>query len=402
MTNAKFLYAQLMSLCAFNSAFYFRDFDSSKETVKYRIFNYNLTSYSDFLKPGALESRGTMFVVDQDGEFIGISSRTPKKFFNLGENPLTMNLDLNDPILVMKKEDGSLMSTYLDLNGQLRLKSKGSITSTQCVDAMAFLENNAGLLNDLTYLAKKNFTVNLEWTAPNNRVVVLYDVPALTGLSVIKNETGGEHYIDFVEYMDCGCLAEAWVKDFQYDGDLAQVVKEMGGEEGVVCVTSGGVTCKIKSDWYSALHRNLSSVERAKGMVQVILMEQSDDLKSMFRDNHQLVKRIEAYESVVSTTYNDTTAKIYRFHEGHKALGRKEYAMAAKEYWNAGYEFNIQMSAMCGKDFSSQLKEYMMRNYASYEQQVDAIQAMWRVIKIDPDAFIGDVRSLEREPRTIH
>lgn len=402
MTAPEKLYEQLVELCASTKAFNYKDVPSGHEGTIYRIFSYYLTSYTDYLKPGALECRGTMFYVDTSGKYLGIASRTPQKFFNLGENPFTLDLDLTDPILVMKKEDGSLMSTYLDVFGELKLKSKASTSSTQCLDAMKFLEQNLELKRDLAYLAEKGFTVNLEWTAPQNRIVVCYEKPQLTGLSVIENSTGEVHFLDLVEYMDCAYLANVWVAEFEYDGDLSDVVKNMGGEEGVVCVTASGVTCKIKSEWYSALHRNLSALENAKGIVEIVLMEKSDDLKSMFRDNLALVRRINAYETVVGEAFNSTISRVHAFHDSHKHLGRKEYAMSAKDYWRSGKEFSVQMSALCGRDFTSQLKEQMIRNADEYERRVLSNETTWRIVQVDPDAFLPDLDLLERESRTLH
>lgn len=64
-------------------AFYYRGF--SIDDTYYRIFNYRLASYSDFILPSALECRGIMFEVDFGGRYVNLVCRPMKKFFNVNE-----------------------------------------------------------------------------------------------------------------------------------------------------------------------------------------------------------------------------------------------------------------------------------------------------------------------------
>lgn len=372
MTTPADLYQQLISLCAQNDAFSYKDYPASDQT-KFRIFNYRLTTYSDFLNPGALECRGSMFEVKNDGEFVRIASRTPKKFFNYGENPMTLGLDLSNPALVMKKEDGSLMSTYIDCNGSLKLKSKGSISSTQCIDATAYLDTQPALANDLAFLAVRGFTVNLEWTSPLNRIVVGYEKPSLTCLSVIRNETGDVHGLDFIEFHNCSAASEAWVKDFEYEGNLLEVVKGLVGEEGVVCVTSSGVTCKIKSDWYIHLHHTKESLDNPKSLISLILSEQIDDLKCLIAGDKDAESRIDAYEQYVTSLFRSAMKNVEDFHSENALLSRKEYAMKAKEFWSAdeGFGFSSQMLRMAGRDFENTIKTQIIKRSSDIKEAVE-------------------------------
>lgn len=374
MTTPSELYNQLVSLCGQNDAFYYRDVPASEQTM-FRIFNYRLSTYSDFLNPGALECRGSMFEVKHDGEMLRIASRTPKKFFNYGENPMTLGLDLSDPVLVMKKEDGSLMSTYIDHDGSLKLKSKGSISSSQCIDAMAYLETQLALANDLAFLAGRGFTVNLEWTAPWNRVVVGYGEPALTCLSVICNETAAVHGLDFVEFHNCSAVAESWVKEFEYEGNLLDVVKGLVGEEGVVCITRCGVTCKIKSDWYIHLHNTKESLDNAKSLVSLILLEKIDDLKSIIAGDMAAENKIAAYERYVTSLFRSIMSKVETFHSLNSDLSRKDYAIKAKEFWDADGEFGFsaQMLCMAGRDYENTVKAQIIKRAAEIEDAVEKL-----------------------------
>lgn len=85
------LYYQLMALCESTDrdAFYYQDFSSGNEDeYTYRIFNYRLASYTDFLQPGAIEARGIMFRVSSRhaaAEPLELVCRPMAKFFNYSE-----------------------------------------------------------------------------------------------------------------------------------------------------------------------------------------------------------------------------------------------------------------------------------------------------------------------------
>lgn len=367
MTSPSELYQQLLSLCLNNPAFMYQD-QTGHCGSKFRIFTYRLASYSDFLAPGALECRGSMFEVDADGGYIRIASRTPKKFFNLGENPFTMNLDLSEPALVMTKEDGSLMSTYIDRDGEINLKSKGSTRSTQCVDAMRYLDANSGLKADLKTLTSNGLTVNLEWTAPWNRIVVGYTESKLTGLSIIENETGDVFGLELVEAYAAQELSRFWVTRYEYDGDLAENIRRLVGSEGVVCITKDGTTCKIKSEWYVHLHSTRDSLDNAKSLIQLVLMEELDDLKSIFAGDEQATWKVSYFEGTVSALYNQTCARIEDFHDEHQGKGRKEYAIAAKEFWGTGIGFGAQMLRMCDRDYQGNIKSQILKLHAEFAE----------------------------------
>ena len=76
-------YANLMTLCEGDSPFYY--VDQNRDSTVYRIFTYQLASYSDFLLPDARECRGHMFEIDKDGNAVRCASMPPTKFFNLHE-----------------------------------------------------------------------------------------------------------------------------------------------------------------------------------------------------------------------------------------------------------------------------------------------------------------------------
>ncbi|CAF0989645.1 unnamed protein product [Didymodactylos carnosus] len=125
-------YSNLMSLVEDDHGFYFKDCEL--DSCRYRIFNYHLPTWSSFQKPSALECRGIMYDITNDPRLVCLP---PQKFFNYEEGDRKHALgQLGDK---MMKIDGSLISTYLHQNKELRLKSKASVTSTQAHCAMQLL-----------------------------------------------------------------------------------------------------------------------------------------------------------------------------------------------------------------------------------------------------------------------
>ena len=171
----KSLFDNLMNLCSDdNNTFFFVDTTSSMQS-KFRIFSYYIASYSEWLKPDALECRGIMFELDDNNNPVRIAARPPKKFFNLFENPFTEDIKDDQVCLAFKKEDGSLISSFID-KGELFLKSKGSLFSQQVLDSQKWLydERRKPLLDCLKWYAENDITINMEWVSPDNRVVLKY------------------------------------------------------------------------------------------------------------------------------------------------------------------------------------------------------------------------------------
>lgn len=375
------LYDNLMTLCNTNEAFFFKDFPISTGGC-YRIFNYRLATYTDFMLPSALECRGIMFELDKDGNALRVASRPMEKFFNDGENPSTMNVDYSFAVQIMFKEDGSLISTYVDDRGQLKLKTKGSLSSEQAIDAMNWLDNtpfNTDFKNTLHEYACANYTVNMEWVAPFNRIVLQYVKPALVVLNVRHNVTG--------EYMDQDSwdanLKEFAVHDYMpwEDADclptpdqFVDFIRAREGFEGVVVRLNSGQHVKIKTKWYSILHAAKDSIDNPKALIATVLSEGLDDLRSLFVDNPDALARMDRYEEHVSHKFNHIVAMLNGCKDNiedvfNSAYSRKDYAIAAKEYWaNCPEFFGVQMNMLVRPEQSVEqsVKDVMLKNYKDY------------------------------------
>ena len=374
-TYQKNLFENLTRLVDNNEAFFFTE--AAMDGTIYRIFNYRLASYTDFLEPGALECRGVTFEMDADGNAVRLASLTPMKFFNLYENPFTMDLDLSTIVEISDKADGSMISTYLH-NGVLRVKTKGSLTSDQAIaaDAWLRLDENVLFRAELLRAELLECTVIMEWCAPDNRIVLPYMEPHLKVLAVRNRKTGA--YIDFYE-IDCEHfpeILERWTTLITVDDPEAYInsVDDMTGVEGVVFKLASGQFVKKKCTWYLALHHTKDSINTPRRLYEAVLEEATDDMRSLFHDDPLAIKLIGEMEEFVEVRYNHLVDTVERFYERNKDLDRKDYAILGTAELEK-MQFGLAMNKYLGKDFS--YKEVMKKAWKSFglkDEKVEVVE----------------------------
>lgn len=368
--NVTELYNNLMQLVDNDEAFFYKDFPGRTYTM--RIFNYRLASYQQFLEPGALECRGIMFSVDPNtGEMVDIVSRPMEKFFNIHENPFTMDVDFANPMQIMQKIDGSLISTYLD-GGLLNLKTKGSTESDQAIAAMNFLTNgldmNApSLAKDLFMLEMDGYTVNLEYVAPDNRIVIGYENEDLVVLNVRNRVTGEylpkEQVPQEYQHVHAHWVDRLDVSELPDVEDFILRVPNMTGFEGYVVQLNNGQHVKIKTEWYLTQHRAKDSINSPRRLFEAVLEESTDDLRSLVYDDPVALQMIEEMELKVDNIYNHVVDTVERFYEANKHLERKEYAIKGQQELDSRV-FGLAMNKFVGKTVD--YKDFLRRNYKKY------------------------------------
>lgn len=347
--SIKSLFDNLMTLCSDdNNTFFFVDTTSSMQS-KFRIFSYYIASYSEWLKPDALECRGIMFELDDNNNPIRIAARPPKKFFNLFENPFTEDIKDDQVGLAFKKEDGSLISSFID-KGEVFLKSKGSLFSQQVLDAQKWLydERRKPLLECLKWYAENGITINMEWVSPDNRVVLTYEESRLIILNARNNITG--EYIDLEDLVKDQTINQYMVDNHPFEtiNELIEEVQELKDQEGYVVYDSKGAepVFKIKCPWYVHLHSVKSSVSSDKNLWEAVAEGVSDDIKALFETDKASLDRIAKFESIYKKQFSfvyKTAIDIYNKLRGNS---RKDYAIESQSILNEiGYPqlFNIIM-----------------------------------------------------------
>jgi len=369
------LYNNLLALANDkDSPFYLIEHEGPYDGALYHVFSYRLGSYTDFLKPDALECRGHMFRIKND-EPILVSLPFPK-FFNRGENPFTMDLDFSDENVeyIANKEDGSLITTYLDAFGDIRLKSKTSLTSTMAVDSMELLPEinvpfaKMPLIEYCQSLEEQGYTVIMEYVSPKNRIVLPYNDCNLVVLGVRSRETG--EYLSYDDMWEIGLnyYAAYNLLDFLRSRDanipeFIDSIPELTGIEGYVIRLKDGTMVKCKTNEYVSLHHAKDSVTVPRRLMDVVLYEASDDLRQMFSDDEQALTEIDNMEKFVGHTVNHLVKPVDAFYSENKHLERKDYAIKGQKELRRD-QFTLAMAKYSGKEID--YKAFISKNHKDY------------------------------------
>lgn len=334
------LYTELMALLS-NDAFYTADHPINDHYF-FRVFTYRLASYSDFLLPSAMEARGIMFKVAYADESVPVQlvCRPMEKFFNIGENPLTLDLDYSKVIGSYIKEDGSLISSFTqtvvgmgeDFESEvvtyLRFKSKTSISSDQAIAASNWVDTQPDLKDAILEMEYHGYTVNCEWCAPDNRIVVGYMEPRLIVLNA-RHRFSGEYAPRETLREMFGDYLVGTATQVTCEADL-KPLKDHTGYEGLILQFEPGYKVefsKFKNDWYLHRHRTKDSVNNANALFDCVLNEGSDDLRTLFLEDPLATKIIDEMEALVIPLYNRLVKGCQTFYNENKHLERKEFAI---------------------------------------------------------------------------
>ena len=351
------LFDSLMALTEDSKVFFYKDYGP------FRVFNYRLSSYSEFLRKAALDCRGTTFFMKEGATPLLVCRPLPK-FFNLAENPFTMDIPHAEILnaQVFYKEDGSIISTYLNPEtGEVRLKSKQNLFSEQSEAANYLLHTKyEKSRNVIQTLVNEGWTFNFEYVAPTNRIVLEYPVSELRFLALRNNRTGQIKTSDW--FMEDNMFVD-WNIPSAPAFDMSTVygiqdIKALDNMEGVVIYMPNGIIAKQKTDWYCSLHHLKDSVSSERRLFESIIDERVDDVKAMFTEDSVTIDRITAMENKIIPVYNEIVNTVESFYESNKELDRKSYAILGQQ--TLGRLFSLGMCMWLKKevDFKEFCKKY--------------------------------------------
>jgi T4 RnlA family RNA ligase len=342
------LYANLLKLTQERDSFSTKDFQQNDGTIL-RIFQYRLSSYSDFLEPGAMNARGTMYHVAADDSPLELLALPMEKFFGVDENPMSMKLDLSPKNIrcAMNKLDGSLISSYR-FGGELKLKSKAHIYSTEVRAAMALLNSTeyAPMKTGVDRLTERGFTVDMEYTGPENRIVLAYDTAQLSILSVRNRNTGDTFLLEEVctpqEYEQLRPYEAKVFEGKELEALLATIDAQQQLEGLVLWLKAGkypNQRVKLKALPYVTLHKAcdaISAIETGgirdpRKLYDCVLYEVADELKSMYVNRADVLEMLAAIEAQVLPKFNAMVATVEGFYEANKHLDAKSFSLKAQQ-----------------------------------------------------------------------
>jgi len=342
MNKSLALYNDLMALCDGSDAFYFVDRIVGLNT--YRVFNYRLTSWTEMQRPNAKNCRGTTFSMVGDN-MLSLASLPPEKFFNYEEGDQDHTRFMIG--CVMNKLDGSLIST-VGTGGKFLLKSKSSFDSEQALAATQWINDSANyeFWDLVDVLDSMGFTVNMEWTSPENRIVVPYQESRLTILNIRDSlpcsEAFGKPYCGDSLKARRADLFRSTKPEFFVDHEILDTLEhivifgmkeEEVGEGYVVEIQhpEGSYLVKVKNHKYLSLHKTKDSVNTPSKLYEAVIMEYSDDLRGLFGDDAFSLAKINAMEELVIPKFNFVVHMVETFYEQFGKMDRKSYAIHAKQ-----------------------------------------------------------------------
>lgn len=247
-------------------------------------------NYSGHLPKGLIrrECRGLIF--DDKGHIL---SRPFHKFFNLNEKEETQfhNMTLPETFTYQRKMDGSMIRP-LKIGADIHWATKMGITDT------AEKVNDLGLLQDPGFasaihgIVEDGWTPLFEFVAPNNRIVVKYEQPALVLLAVRNNLNGS--YMSHVELTD---VAAALSTDFhvtkpveqmhrssaEWQDFMDEALAEEGSEGYIVHFNEHWV--KQKNPWYVTIHKAKDEISSDRHIIKKILEGNIDDIVPFLDDD---------------------------------------------------------------------------------------------------------------------
>jgi len=276
-----------------------------------------VTEASQFDSLYAREARGIKF--DLEGNIL---ARSMPKFFNKGERPKEEKKYSDKQPTIQEKLDGSLVHPLV-LGDEVRLITKAGVTETS-IRAEKECQLSEDQLNKLGELLEQGYTPLLEYTSPNNRVIVNYEKPELTLLAV-RDTISGE-FQDLTYYSH---LLNLPTPDI-YEDDSLDKISQWMGVEGVVLVYNDGYRLKVKTEDYLRKHHALEGLSLEKHAMSLALEDKVDDLSNIL-DRADFDKFFQYWCSLNKEAIELST-KLADLRDSLKGYSRKEVALYVKAH----------------------------------------------------------------------
>lgn len=208
------------------------------------------------------------------------------KFFNLGERP-TCYPDPNsyNDWVITEKLDGSLL--ILDYyNGQLSMRTRGSVSHTTQANASDF-EELFVQHPELQDWKDENVSLLFEICTPNNVIVIRPDKVRFVLLGgVYKTDLSILTDKQIQKFAGKYKLNTPLRYNFNSIWDIAEEVKNWKGLEGVVLSYNNNQNrIKLKSDWYQRLHKIKSQLNSEANLLEFYVVNNMPSYDEFF---HQI------------------------------------------------------------------------------------------------------------------
>lgn len=287
----------------------------------YIVFDYDYQGRDTFAgNPLLRECRGIKF--SPSGLLL---ARPFHKFFNYGEHPETLQLDLSKPHQVMDKLDGTMIHPIF-LGSELTFCTRAGVTDHALAALSHATANHMQFCRDALCLG---FTPIFEYTGPQNCVVIRYSQPSLTLLAARKNTTGaylGRHDLEYLANDYNVPIVSCWDHSIRSVSSLVEAIKKMDGKEGYV-IKQGDLFVKIKTEDYVLKHKTKDGLSQERNIIALILQRKLDDVLQLLDKPDALLE----YSEAVQEGLRRTERRLVSILERDANLDRKSFALAHKD-----------------------------------------------------------------------
>jgi RNA ligase len=332
----------------------------------YSVINYLYTLDNTFDSALARECRGLKF--DPDGRLI---ARPFHKFFNLGEKRPVQEEPWDASHAVLDKLDGSMIHPAIVGGEMVFMTRMGISAQSRAAWAVAGPEIKA-LCADMI---ATGFTPIFEFTSPENRVVLAYDVPQLTLLAIRHMRSGA-----YMPHAELEAVASRHsVPIVAQFGSVANVnrfwtdARALEGVEGYVIAFEDGHRLKIKADAYVLRHKALAGLAHEKNLLAWVAKGALDDVLPLLAP--EAAAQVQSYHDEVMRAVDVQAGEIDAFVSEHRELARKEFALKAKAELDPRLQ-SVAFRALDGTPPSKSLLDILERAAGS-ENKVEAIRPLF-------------------------
>jgi T4 RnlA family RNA ligase len=227
--------------------------------------------------------------------------------------------------------------------------------------------------SEIEQLVRLNYTVNMEYTSPSNHVFVFYPQAQLAVLS-IRSHVDGQTLFgsrlktfllenNFPSILNHLVPFETISSDVTHRQLLQDIHQQPHGEGYVVEIIhpdQPSYLVKIKTQKYLMVHRDGENANSPRSLFEAIINEHSDDLRGLFQDDTETLKRIDEMEQHVRPKYNRMIESIEQFYRTNKHLSKKDFVRSITATENMKTYLPLLMNLY--KDEQNDYKGFAMKH----------------------------------------
>jgi RNA ligase len=258
-----------------------------------------------------LECRSLVFDRDS-GDLL---SRSLHKFVNLGEREALADLPLEEEADLSLKIDGTMLSGFTTpaAPDQPRFHTKGGVTEHAARGLALAPPNVIALVREATF---EGATPTLEWTGPENRIVIPYAMTEFRLIAIRDRVTGAylEEMADHLarKHMVARPGSLGRVKGLAETTEALTQLAARTDIEGAVLTWADGHRVKWKTRDYHARHKVLGNIEHEKRVYQCWFEGIGDDTAASLggERGRALLAFLEEIETTIATACNELAAEL--------------------------------------------------------------------------------------------